>query len=294
MPERLQKVLAAAGVASRREAESWIRAGRVSVNDRPATLGQRVDENDKIAVDGRRIRLERAAPNDLVLIYHRPPGEALKTAGEGADSTAASTYERLPSVRGRRWLPLSPLAPTDGGLELFTTDGDLRAAASRAAAADLAISYSVRVNGEPTAELIAGLSAAAASADPPFSIDAARAAGGEGRNRWYDFDTRHARGRDLRELLLAAGLEVSRIMRTRLGPVTMDRALSRGRHRELTPEERTALYAAVGLATPGARARTRATGRPAATPAAEIRPGSRSARPTRPRSPAPRGRGRSR
>ncbi len=292
MPERLQKVLAGAGVASRREAENWIKAGRVTVNDRPATLGQRVAEDDRIAVDGRRIRLERAAPSDLVLIYHRPPGEALKVAGEGADSTASSTYERLPSVRGRRWLPLSPLAPTDGGLELFTTDGTLRAAASRAAASDLAISYSVRVNGEPTEELIAGLAARAAVADPPFAIDAARTAGGEGRNRWFDFDTRRARGRDLRELLLSAGLEVSRILRTRVGPVTMDRALSRGRHRELTAEERAALYTAVGLGAPGAPgARTRPRAAPAAASASA---GSRSARPTRPGSRGPAGRDRSR
>ena len=280
MSERLQKVLAGAGIASRREAENWIRAGRVSVNDRPATLGQRVDADDKIAIDGRRVRLERAAPGDLVLIYHRPPGEALKTPGEGADTAAASSYERLPAVRGRRWLPLSPLAPTDGGLELFTTDGTLRAAASRAAATDLTIAYAVRVNGEPTEALIAGLAAAAASADPPFAIDAARAAGGEGRNRWFEFDTRRARGRDLRELLLAAGLEVSRILRTRVGPVTMDRALSRGRHRELTVEERAALYAAVGLGVPGARARPSAAA------------GSRSGRPSRPRSRAPAGKGR--
>jgi len=269
--ERLQKVLAAAGVASRREAENWIRGGRVTVNDRPATLGQRVGADDRIAIDGRRVRLERAAPGDLVLIYHRPPGEALQTPAAETEA-AASTYERLPSVRGRRWLPLSPLAPTDGGLELFTTDGALRAAASRAAATSLPLSWAIRVNGEPTEELIASLTAAAAAAATPFEIVAARIAGGEGRNRWFEFDTRGARGRDLRELLLAAGLEVSRIMRTRFGSMTMDRALSRGRHRELTPEERGALYAAVGLGPSGAPAARKPTA------------GSRSAARSRPRS----------
>jgi len=280
--ERLQKVLAAAGVGSRREVESWIRAGRVTVNERPATLGQRVGAEERIAVDGRRVRLERAAPPQLVLIYHRPPGETLRTAGAGADGVAASTYERLPGVRGRRWLPLSPLAPSDGGLELFTTDGTLRAAASRAAAATLPSSYAVRVNGEPSEELMAGLAAAAAAAEPPFAIEAVRTAGGEGRNRWFEFDTRGARGRDLRELLLAAGLEVSRILRIRFGPVTMDRSISRGRHRELAPQERAALYAAVGLPAPGARARPRASA------------GSRSAGPSRPRSRGRAGTGRSR
>jgi len=143
------------------------------------------------------------------------------------------------------------------------------------------------VNGEPTEALIAGLAAEARLREPPFEIESARAAGGEGRNRWYEFDTRRARGRDLRELLLGAGLEVSRILRTRFGPVTMDRALSRGRHRELTAEERTLLYTAVGLSPSGARARPSAPERASA-------PARRTARPSRPGSRGPAGRGKSR
>jgi 23S rRNA pseudouridine2605 synthase len=278
--ERLQKVLAASGLASRRDAEAWIRAGRVTVNGAPAVLGQRVEEHDKIAVDGRRLRLERAAPDNLVLIYHRTPGEALKTAtAADADGVTPTTYDRLPKLRGRRWLPLAPLAPSDGGLEVFTTDGGLRAAASRAAA-ELGSAYAVRVSGEPTEALVAGLPAAALAADPPFEIVRVGVAGGEGRNRWFDFELKRGHGRDLRNLLSAAGLEVSRILRTRFGPVTMDRAISRGRHRELEPAERDALYAAVGLAMPAERAR-------------RLKAGSRSAAPSRPPRPGPRGRGRS-
>jgi len=278
--ERLQKVLAGLGLASRRDAEAWIRAGRVTVNGQPAVLGQRVGDADRIAVDGRRLRPERAAPDNLVLIYHRPPGEALKAATAASAAGALATcYDRLPKLRGRRWLPLAPLAPTDGGLEVFTTDGELRAAASRAAAR-LGSAYAVRVAGEPTAALVDGLAAAALAAEPPFEIARVGAAGGEGRNRWFEFELRRGHGRDLRNLLSAAGLEVSRILRTRLGPVTMDRAISRGRHRELAPAERDQLYAAVGLAMPAARAR-------------RLRSGSRSAAPTRPRRPGPAGRGRS-
>jgi 23S rRNA pseudouridine2605 synthase len=279
--ERLQKVLAALGLASRRDAEAWIRAGRVTVNGQPAVIGQRVADTDRIAVDGRRLRLEHAAPDNLVLIYHRPPGEALKAATAASGAAAeATTYDRLPKLRGRRWLPLAPLAPTDGGLEVFTTDGGLRAAASRAALR-LGSAYAVRVSGEPTEALVAGLPAAASAAAPPFEIVRVSAAGGEGRNRWYEFELRTGHGRDLRNLLSAAGLEVSRILRTRVGPVTMNRAISRGRHRELEPAERDALYAAVDLAMPAARAR-------------RLKAGTRSAAPTRPRRPGPAGRGRSR
>lgn len=248
MAERLQKVLASAGVASRRQAEEWIRAGRVTVNGRVAELGQRVAEDDAIAVDGRKLRTAGAAPATLVLMYHRPPGEPLREPSTDVDADAAkTTYERLPATRGRRWLPLSPLAPTDGGLELFTTDGALRAAASRVAH-ELPSTYAVRVRGEPERDVLDALPARALAASPPFQIDAVRLASGEGRNHWLEFDTRGARGRDLRALLPDAGFEVSRILRTRFGPVQLDRAVPRARHRELGENERAALYEALGIA----------------------------------------------
>ncbi len=274
MNERLQKVLAAAGVASRREAEAWISAGRVTVNQKPAVLGQRVGPEDVIAVDGRRLRLERASPEDLILVYHRSPGEALKatTAAEGEVGT--TSYERLPKLRGRRWLPLSPLAPTDGGLEVFTTDGTLRATASKLAR-ELVSAYSVRIAGEPAPELVEGLKVRALAAEPPFEVVSVAIGGGEGRNRWVDFEVKHAHGRDLRNLMLAAGFEVSRVLRTRFGPVSLDRGVLRGWSRELEPEQRDLVYTAFGLPTPTEKAR-------------QLRIGSRTASPTRP---APRGRG---
>ncbi len=275
MAERLQKVLASAGIASRREAEAWISAGRVTVNGKAALLGQRVEPDDQIAIDGRRLRLERAAPEDLVLIYHRSPGEPLKseTAAEGEVGT--TTYERLPKLRGRRWLPLSPLAPTDGGLEVFTTDGTLRAQASKLAR-ELVSGYVVRVGGEASEELLEELKGRATQADPPFEILNVAAAGGEGRNRWLEFEVRHAHGRDLRNLLLAAGFEVSRVLRTRFGPVTMDRGVMRGRSRELTQEECDAVYKAMGLPNPFERAK-------------QLRADSRAAAPSRPARRGPRG-----
>lgn len=274
MNERLQKVLAGAGVASRREAEAWISAGRVTVNGRPAELGQRVGPDDVIAVDGRRLRLERASPEDLILVYHRSPGEALKAATAQEGEVGTTSYERLPKLRGRRWLPLSPLAPTDGGLEVFTTDGTLRAEASRQSQT-LISRYSVRVAGEPAPELLDDLKVRALAAEPPFEIVSAALGGGEGRNRWIDFEVKRAHGRDLRNLLLNSGFEVSRVLRTAFGPVTLDRGVLRGRTRELEEEERDLVYQAFGLPTPAEKAR-------------QLRAGSRSAGP---KSPASRGRG---
>jgi 23S rRNA pseudouridine2605 synthase len=227
------------------------------VNGQPAALGQRVGEDDTIAVDGRRLRRERAAPAQLVLMYHRPAGEALRPGAAAVDDegTARSTYERLPAARGRRWLPLSPLAPSDGGLELFTTDGDLRAAASRVAH-ELPSAYAIRVRGEPTPELLASLPGLALARNPPLRIDSVAVGGGEARNRWLELSVRGARGRDLRALLADHGLEVGRVLRVRFGPIALDPALARVRHRELAGGERDALYEALGLPRPGARRRT--------------------------------------
>ncbi len=253
--ERLQKVLAGAGVASRRESESWIRAGRVTVNGRVAELGTRVDADDKIAIDGRKLRLERSVPEDLVLIYHRPTGQPLKAQTAAPGETANAAYERLPPIRGRRWLPLSPLAPTDGGLEIFTTDGKLREAAGRHHA-EIRSVYSVRIAGEPSEEWVAALPAmAAAQSERPFEILGASLAGGEGRNRWIELDVKRAHGRDLRNLVLAAGFEVSRVLRIKFGPVILERGVARGRSLELKGEARDAIYRALGLPAPGDLAR---------------------------------------
>lgn len=263
--ERLQKVLSAAGIASRRQVEAWVLAGRIQVNGKPADPGQRVHARDVILIDGRRVRLEpKVQAERRVLLYHRPPGEPL-TAAAAAEAGVPSSQERLPAVRGHRWLPLSPLAPIDTGLEVYTTDGALRAAAGRLAH-ELPSVYAVRVRGEFDADFLAALAPAAARAEPPFEILAAVAGGGEARNVWIELTVRRARGRDLRALLASLGVEVSRVMRTQYAGLGMDRSLARGRHRELDDAERDALYATLGLAGPGARPKPVARARRAPAP----------------------------
>ena len=129
-PERLQKMLARAGLASRREAEAWIRAGRLTINGQPATLGARVSSFDKVRLDGRLVRGQRAAEGGRVFICHRSPGEPLRAAQLSlADPEAAAPrpglLERLPQRAGRRFITISPMPQVDGGLELVTSDGAL-------------------------------------------------------------------------------------------------------------------------------------------------------------------------
>ena len=239
MRERIQKLLAARGVGSRRQVEAWIAEGRVSVNGKPATPGQPVGERDDIRLDGRRLRLGRGEDSaHRGVAYHRPAQEGVRA---GARDTESSSLERLPKAGGRRWVPVNPLPPRDGGLEVFVTDGELAAALTRRSAA-ISSEYSVRVRGEfEGLQVEARIQAAAEAAALKGEIRSVAATGGEGSNRWLQISVLGVRPRDLREILAACGLEANRILRTRYGPIAMDRALARGRSRALTEGELTAL-----------------------------------------------------
>jgi len=233
--ERIQKLLAARGVGSRRQVEAWIVAGRITVNGKPATPGQPVDARDDVRLDGRRLRLGRGEGDAHGgMIYHRPAQEDIRP---GASGTTTSSLERLPKSAGRRWIPVSPLAANDGGLELFLTDGQLAAALTRPTVA-VAAEYSVRVRGAfDDATIFETLQAAVKRAGLSGQLSAVAPSGGEASNRWLQLTVVGLRPRDLKQLFEDCGLEANRILRTRYGPIAMDRALARGRSRKLTEEE---------------------------------------------------------
>ena len=235
MRERIQKTLAARGVGSRRQVEAWIKAGRISVNGKLATPGQAVGERDDIRLDGRRLRLAKAVERGHEgLAYHRPAQEDIRA---GATGTTPSSLERLPKSAGRRWIPVSPLAARDGGLELFITDGELAAALTRRGIG-IPSEFSVRVRGAyDESQIGAMLAAAAKTLSLKGDVSAVTPAGGEGTNRWLQVQVAGLRPRDLRDLFEKCGLEANRILRTRFGPIVMERALARGRSRTLTEDE---------------------------------------------------------
>jgi len=251
MRDRIQKVLAARGVGSRRQVEAWIAAGRITVNGKPATPGQAIGERDDLRLDGRRLRLGRDVESaHKGVAYHRPAQEDVRSVPTG---TAQSSIERLPKAGGRRWIPISPLAACDGGLELFVTDGKLAAALTRRGVA-ISSGYSVRVRGR-FEELGVGamLQQQAGSTDAKGTITSAIPAGGEGSNRWLQVEVVGLRPRDLRLIFEKCGLEANRIVRTRFGPIAMDRALARGRSRPLTAGELQALREAASRSATGSR-----------------------------------------
>ncbi len=243
--ERLQKVLARAGLASRRQAEEWIRAGRITINGTVAALGTRVAAGDEVRLDGRPVRA-RAAGEARAFLCHRSPGEPLIESSfaqhEGARSRRAPMAQRLPRRLAQRLIAVSPMPRADGGLELLAADGELAAQLQRGVRA-LTSEFGVRVRGELDEAQVRAVLAGELDSGARLPVERCVAAGGEGANRWYQLAIRGASGREVRQLLERQGAQVSRVLRTRLGPLALERSLGRGRSRELSREELHALLA---------------------------------------------------
>jgi 23S rRNA pseudouridine2605 synthase len=256
--EKLQKVLARIGLASRRDVENWIAAGRVKVNGSIATLGQRVDLHDAIAVDGRLLKREEAAETvRRVLIYNKPDGEiCTRDDPEGRPTV----FDRLPRPKEGRWINIGRLDINTTGLLLFTTDGEL---ANRLMhpSYEMDREYAVRVRGEVDEEMIERLKTGVMLEDGPARFtDIQEAPGGEGFNHWYHCVVMEGRNREVRRLWESQGLVVSRLKRVRFGPVFMTSDLPMGRWREMSQSEVDILSEEVGLksvALPGMKAKTK-------------------------------------
>ncbi len=243
----MQKVLAAAGLGSRREIEGWIAAGRVSVNGKPAKLGDRVQPDDRVSVDGRPVKgLERSADTRRrVILYHKPEGELTTRKDPEGRPTV---FEALPRLRGSRWVSVGRLDTNTSGLLLFTNDGAL-ANKLMHPSAQVEREYAVRVLGQVTEEQLAALKQGVRLEDGMAAFDEITAAGGEGANRWYHVTLREGRNREVRRLWEAIGLTVSRLIRIRYGSITLPRELPRGAWRDATEEEMSALAGEAGMPT---------------------------------------------
>jgi 23S rRNA pseudouridine2605 synthase len=247
--ERLQKVLAEAGLASRRQAEQWIRDGRVTVNGQPAVLGQRLLPRDELRVDGRPVRpMRRAAKAEAgagIFLCHRSPGDNLNE----------SLIPRLPRRAGRRFVAVSPMPRVDGGLELLTSDGALAARLQRRVRESIG-EFSVRIRGDLNDAGREAVLRGELDDGSTLRVEGLEASGDEGdaSNRWYHIRAQGPSGKAIRQLFERQGVVVSRIMRTGLGEIRLTRDLGRGHFRELLPDEAAALEPAPVSASPESEA----------------------------------------
>jgi 23S rRNA pseudouridine2605 synthase len=258
--ERIQKTLAQRGIGSRRQIEEWIRAGRVQVNGRPATLGQRVRPGDRIVVDGREVTRRLKAENrPRAIVYHKPAGEMLRArAGDERPNVEA----HLPALHGGRWVAVNPIGYAEDGLLVLTSDGALASRAGRAGRL-LPVEYRVRALRPerlvdwpqlPLSVVVDGVEAKFASIEPAET---------GGTNQWFKVTANQAVPRGaVRALFDSAGLKVSRTLLIAWGPFRLPRDLPRGRSRELRgPALEAVLQLASGGATSGGVTSGRATAR---------------------------------
>ncbi len=260
--------------------EAWITAGRVTVNGARAHLGQRVSAVDRLRVDDRPVGAgaQDAAPR--VLLYHKPSGEIVSAADpEGR----ATVFDRLPRVKGGRWVAVGRLDLTSSGLLVLTTSGEL-AAQLMHPRSGLEREYAVRVDGTLGPEALRALTQGVLLEDGPARFETLTDEGGEGRNHWYRVVLKEGRNREVRRMLEAVNHRVSRLIRVRFGPLVLPPGLKRGWFRELRPAEVTALVARLSGGGPEQRLR------PGPPPARKRSPEGPPARPRwgAPRSPGPR------
>lgn len=244
--EKLQKVLAQAGFGSRRTMEEWISAGRVSVNGEPATLGMRVVAGDLVRADRRTIRVgekERAA---RILLYHKPEGEIVS---RDDPDKRASVFDKLPKLRGQKWIAIGRLDFNTSGLLIFTTSGEL---ANRLMHPRFEVEreYAVRVQGTMTDEQMKQvLKQGVELDDGPVKFEKLEDQGGEGFNHWYRVMLKEGRNRVVRRTFDALGLPVSRLIRVRFGIINLPPRLKRGMTAELGEGEVGQVLDWVGMST---------------------------------------------
>ena len=240
---KLHKVLADAGLGSRRDMEELIIAGRVSVNGEPAHIGQRILPADQVRINGKLIQRKISNKPPRVLIYHKPAGEIVSTSDpEGR----ATVFDRLPSMKSSKWLAVGRLDFNTEGLLLFTTSGDL---ANKLMHPRYGIEreYAVRTLGELEEGMRQKLLAGVELDDGIAQFAKIADGGGEGANRWYRVIISEGRNREVRRMFEAVGLTVSRLIRTRYGVMTLPPALKRGRWEELDEHAVRSLLAHSGL-----------------------------------------------
>ena len=250
MTEKLHKALADRGLGSRREMERWIAAGRVTVNGRPAHVGERVEANDEITVDGRKLRGAKPSVPRLLVANKR----AGVIVSRNDPRQRPSVFDDLPPLRSGRWIAVGRLDYQTTGLLLLTNDGELantlmhpRTGIDR----EYAVRVDAKLSDTALKRLGEGAGTEARPGDPredrPDSFSDIRYYDGHGANHWYHVVLMEGRNREVRELFASVGATVTRLKRVRYGPVILPPWLPRGAWEEMGARDLGRLRRILGL-----------------------------------------------
>lgn len=245
LPEspKLHKVLAQAGLGSRLEMEQMIVEGRISVNNQPAHVGQRVQFGDQVKVNGKPIRLRIEPAPVRVLAYHKPTGEVVT---HDDPQNRPTVFRKLPRLQQGKWQSVGRLDLNTEGLLLLTSSGDL-ANKLMHPRFGLQREYAVRVLGPLSDDERQSLLDGVQLEDGPAAFGSIEDGGGEGANRWYRVTISEGRNREVRRMFEAVGHAVSRLIRIRYGAMVLPRGLKRGAWMELDEHDIRALMQAAGM-----------------------------------------------
>lgn len=245
--ERVQKVLSQLGHGSRREIEGWIKAQRLMINGKVAELGDRIVEQDVVQLDKRRLRSASSFQEPLkTLIYNKPEGEICTRSDPENRKTV---FQNLPKIKQGRWIAVGRLDITTLGLLIFTTDGEL-ANKLMHPSNEIEREYAVRILGKVEMEHLEKLKAGVLLEDGMAKFSEITFSGGEGANRWYSVTLKEGRNREVRRLWESQGLTVTRLIRTRFGPISLPRKVRNGHTQFLEKTELKKLYEAVDMRFP--------------------------------------------
>ena len=231
--EKLQKVLARAGLGSRREMERAIEGGAVKVNDQIAKLGDRVTPADKIFFNGQRVATRTDMSRRRVILYNKPEGEICSRSDPEGRRTV---YDSLPPIKGERWISVGRLDFNTSGLLLFTNDGELANKLMHPSSV-IDREYLVRIQGTVDDEMKERLLEGVLLEDGVARFTDIVEGAGESRNRWFYCVVMEGRNREVRRLWESQGVKVSRLKRVRYGNIFIPSHVRVGQWMELTEKE---------------------------------------------------------
>ncbi len=246
-PERLQKVMASAGLGSRRALEKRISNAEVLFNGKTAGLGQTVSAGDSIVFEQTQWRVVSKAVQHRCLIYNKPLSEVTSRSDPDGRPTV---FDHLPTVRNARWVAVGRLDINTTGLLLLTTDGEL-AHAMMHPSSNVDREYACRIRGEVAAVQLENLRQGVELDDGPARFSDIQEAGGSGENHWFHVTIMEGRKREVRRLWESQGLTVSRLKRVRHGAAFLPKRLQMGKWSEITARDLQILREDVGLSSDG-------------------------------------------